>query len=99
MKFVRGQLLRLVHDSDSAGLQARDCGAVFGGESTLKPRRVSVLVGICGISVICVTQKKQVATRTRGDELRDRVSPKKTMGADLPQDRRPCLYLSSPMEN
>jgi len=24
---------------------------------------------------------------------------KKTMGADLPQDRRPCLYLSSPMEN
>jgi hypothetical protein len=24
---------------------------------------------------------------------------KKTMDADLPQDRRPCLYLSSPMEN
>ena len=26
-------------------------------------------------------------------------TPKKTMGADLPQDQRPCLYLSSPMEN
>jgi hypothetical protein len=36
-----------------------------------------------------------------GLEGRDWVnqSPKKTMDADLPQDRRPCLYLSSPMEN
>ena len=32
-------------------------------------------------------------------EVRRVALAKKTMGADLPQDRRPCLYLSSPMEN
>ncbi len=31
--------------------------------------------------------------------LEEGKDPKKTLGADLPQDRRPCLYLSSPMEN
>ena len=49
-------------------------------------------------SQFCIINGFKIGSRIRRWGL-DETRPKKTMDADLPQDRRPCLYLSSPMEN
>ena len=61
------------------------------GSTMQQGRRIAGLAEISLISWDGGNLKRYLKTKPR--------TPKKTMGADLPQDRRPCLYLSSPMEN